>query len=171
MFRKNDRGEKTMSRYRQKNPFRISPEDPQPVCHEIKHRIYFSETDALGIVWHGNYAVFFERAITELGHRIGLSVDALKNANLATPLAQLHIDYKIPLYLDEEVTTKVKLYWSEGAILQYETCIINSRGEIACTGHVIQMFVDLTTREPMFLSPELWEECRKNWKAGKFANG
>ena len=63
MFRKNDRGEKTMSRYRQKNPFRISPEDPQPVCHEIKHRIYFSETDALGIVWHGNYAVFFERGI------------------------------------------------------------------------------------------------------------
>ena len=73
MFRKNDRGEKTMSRYRQKNPFRISPEDPQPVCHEIKHRIYFSETDALGIVWHGNYAVFFERAITELGHRIAPS--------------------------------------------------------------------------------------------------
>lgn len=159
-----------MSRYRKKNPFMTFPEDPAPIGFELKHRIYFSETDALGIVWHGNYAVYFERAITELGHRIGISVEQLKEANLATPLAQLHVDYKIPLYLDEEVTTCVKLYWSEGAMLQYEVCIINSKGETACTGHIIQMFVDLTTREPLWCSPELWETCKKNWKAGKFSD-
>ena len=48
-----------MSRYRQKNPFKNLPDAPQPLVHEVKHRIYFSETDALGIVWHGNYPVFF----------------------------------------------------------------------------------------------------------------
>ena len=157
-----------MSRYRQKNPFKNPPEAPQPLEHEIKHRIYFSETDALGIVWHGNYPVFFERAITELGHKIGMSATALKDANLATPLAQLHIDYRIPLFLDEEVTTKVKLHWSDGALLQYEVCIINSRGEIACSGHIIQMFICLDTREPLWISPDLWEICKNNWKAGVF---
>lgn len=159
-----------MSRYRQNTPFKVQPGDPPPLSHGMRHRIYFSETDALGIVWHGNYAVFFERVITELGHKIGLSATSLKEAGLATPLAQLHIDYKIPLYLDEEVTTQVKLYWSEGALLQYEACILNSQGRIACSGHIIQMFIDLETRTPLWLSPELWEECKKNWKAGKFSD-
>ena len=159
-----------MSRYRQKNPFKNLPDAPQPLVHEVKHRIYFSETDALGIVWHGNYPVFFERAITELGHKIGMSATTLKEANLATPLAQLHIDYRIPLYLDEEVTTKVKLHWSDGALLHYEVCILNSHGKIACTGHIIQMFINLNTREPLWLSPDLWEICKNNWKAGAFAN-
>ena len=157
-----------MSRYRKNNPFKVYPGDPAPIMHEIKHRIYFSETDALGIVWHGHYPVYFERAVTELGHKIGLSVTNLKDANLATPLAQLHIDYKIPLYLDEEVTTTAKLHWSDGAMLQYEVYITNSQGQIACTGHIIQMFIDLTTREPLWLSPELWETCKKNWKAGAY---
>lgn len=159
-----------MSRYRQKTPFNVSPDDPAPVSHQMKHRIYFSETDALGIVWHGNYAVYFERVLTELGHKIGMSASQLKEADLATPLAQLHIDYRIPLYLDEEVTTKVRLFWSDGAILQYEGTIINSKGEVACTGHIIQMFISLTTREPLWTSPDLWEECKKNWKAGKFSD-
>lgn len=159
-----------MSRYRQKNPFKNLPDAPQPLVHVVKHRIYFSETDALGIVWHGNYPVFFERAITELGHKIGMSATTLKEANLATPLAQLHIDYRIPLYLDEEVTTKVKLHWSDGALLQYEVCILNSHGKIACTGYIIQMFINLNTREPLWLSPDLWEICKNNWKAGAFTN-
>ena len=63
-----------MSRYRQKCPFKIEPGDPAPLRCSLKHRVYFSETDALGIVWHGNYAAYFERAITELGHRIGIPV-------------------------------------------------------------------------------------------------
>ena len=159
-----------MSRYRQKTPFRVYPEDPKPIVYEVKHRIYFSETDALGIVWHGNYAAYFERAITELGHKIGLSATQLKNAGLATPLAQLHIDYMVPLYLDEEVTTSVKLFWSDGAMLQYAVKIVNSRGDIACSGHIIQMFIDLNTRETLWGSPDLWEQCKANWKAGKFAN-
>ena len=159
-----------MSRYRQNTPFKKSPNAPSPLVYEKKHRIYFSETDALGIVWHGNYPIFFERAITELGHKIGLSVTSLKEANLATPLAQLHIDYRIPLYLDEEVTTKVKLHWSDGALLQYEVCIINSQGHIACTGHILQMFIDLNTREPLWISPDLWEKCKRDWEAGVFSN-
>ena len=159
-----------MSRYRQKNPFKHSADDPAPLVFSVKHRIYFSETDALGIVWHGNYAAYFERAITELGHRIGLSASNLKAADLATPLAQLHIDYKVPLWLDEEVTTTVKLHWSEGAMLLYEVSIVNSKGEEACSGHIIQMFIDLKTRETLWCSPKIWEECRQRWQKGEFTD-
>jgi len=159
-----------MSRYRQKCPFKSDPEFPPPLRYALKHRVYFSETDALGIVWHGNYAVYFERALTELGHRIGMSATQLKDAGLATPLAQLHIDYRLPLRLDEEITTQVALHWSDGAMLQYEVSILNSRGELACTGYIIQMFIDLNTREPLWGSPELWENCKKNWREGKLRN-
>ena len=159
-----------MSRYRQKCPFKIEPGDPAPLRCSLKHRVYFSETDALGIVWHGNYAAYFERAITELGHRIGMSASQLKDADLATPLAQLHIDYRIPLYLDEEITTQAALYWSEGAMLQYEVSILNSRGQTACTGYIIQMFAALHSRETLWVSPPLWENCKKNWKDGKLGN-
>ena len=40
---------------------------------EIELTIRFSETDAMGVVWHGNYLKFFEDAREYFGHKFGMS--------------------------------------------------------------------------------------------------
>ncbi len=153
---------------RRKPYFESIPGAPPPVKSFVSYRITIGEVDALGIVWHGNYPILFEKAATELGYKCGLTYAAYRDASIGAPLARLHVDYRSPLYLDDVVEVGAFLYWNEGARLNTEYVIRNSRGEVACTAYSVQLFVDLATREPLFCSPDLWENCKKRWLAGEF---
>ncbi|OQA85815.1 MAG: acyl-CoA thioesterase YbgC [Lentisphaerae bacterium ADurb.Bin242] len=153
---------------RRKPYFEPVPGAPPPVTASVSCRITIGEVDALGIVWHGNYPFLFEKAAAELGDKCGLTYAAYRAASIGAPLAQFHVDYCSPLYLDEIIEVSAFLHWSEGARLNMEFAIRNSKGETACTAYSVQLFVDLATREPLFCSPELWENCKKRWLAGEF---
>ena len=86
---------------RKKPYFESIPGAPPPVKSFVSYRITIGEVDALGIVWLGNYLILFEKAATELGYKCGLTYAAYRDASIGAPLAQLHVDYRSPLYLDE----------------------------------------------------------------------
>lgn len=153
---------------RKNHYFEPVPGAPPPVSVTVKRRLRFSEVDALGIAWHGRYPAFFEEAQTELGHKVGLTYDAFKEAGIAAPIVQLHTDYYAPLYLDDIFSVTASLCWSDGARLNTEYKLENGAGTLVCTGCTVQMFVDLRTREPLFCTPELWERCRERWRKGAF---
>ena len=105
---------------RSKPYFETADTAPAPVRVTIRRRLRFSDTDPLGIAWHGRYPAFFEEAQTELGHLCGLTYEAYRKAGIAAPITQLHTDYFKPLHLDEMFTVTASLIWSEGARLNTE---------------------------------------------------
>ena len=107
--------------------FEKIPGAPEPVSFETKRRVSFNEVDVMGIVWYGQYAVFFEQAQTELGRHCGLSYQDYYVSNLRAPIVKFHIDYFQPLYLDEEFSIKASYIWCEGAKLCIEYAIIRPR--------------------------------------------
>ncbi len=149
--------------------FRQSDGAPAPLVVSVKRRVSFNEADVMGIAWHGRYAAFFEEGSAELGRRCGLSYEEFDKASLRAPIVQLHIDYHLPLALDEEFTVVVSGIWSEGARLNTEYSAIKSDGSIAATGYTIQMLIDGESGEVCLTSPELLERCRKRWKAGELS--
>lgn len=153
---------------RRKDYFQKEPNSPLPIEVTISRRLRFSDVDALAIAWHGRYPQFFEEAQTELGHKCGLTYDAFRDEGLAAPIAQIHIDYFRPLLLDKMFTVKASLHWNEAARLNTEYLITGEDGLCACTGYTVQLFVDLKTREPLWLSPDMLIRCRQRWRAGEF---
>ncbi len=151
--------------------FSWKPGDPPPVEVRITHRIVFSEVDALAILWHGRYPALFEEAHTELGHKIGLTYAAFREANIAAPVARIQTDYLRPLHLDEVPTVSARLFWNEGARLDVDYRIFDEEGRLASTGCTSQLFVTLDTREPLWCPPDLWEQCKIRWKQGAFHAG
>ncbi len=141
---------------------------PDPVVVEIRRRVRFNEADPMAIAWHGRYPLFFEEASEELGRRCGLSYRDFYEAGLRAPIVELHIDYYKPLFLDEEFTVRASLIWHEGSRLNTEYHLIKRDGGLATSGYMVQLFVDHRTGEPLMISPELLERCRKRWKAGEF---
>jgi len=141
---------------------------PDPISFEVKRRVSFNEVDIMGIVWYGQYAIYFEQAQTELGRRCGLSFQDYYICGLRAPIVKFHIDYYQPLHLDEEFTVKASYIWSEGAKLHIEYSVIKTDGSIASRGYTVQMFVDSTKHQPYIVSPESLEKLRANWKEGKF---
>ncbi len=154
---------------REKNEsyFEKIPGAPNPISFEIKRRVSFNEVDIMGIVWYGQYAIYFEQAQTELGRRCGLSFQNFYLANLRAPIVKFHSDYCAPLYLDEEFKVRATYVWSQGAKLQIEYAIIKKDGQIATRGYTIQMFID-HKNNLCIVAPEILEKLRENWKKGKF---
>jgi len=148
--------------------FEKIPGSPKPISFEIKRRVSFNEVDIMGIVWYGQYAIYFEQAQTELGRKCGLSFQDYYRSGLRGPIVKFHIDYYQPLYLDEEFTVRASYIWSEGAKLPIEYTIIKNNGSIATRGYTVQMLIDGKNNQPYIISPEILERMRKSWKKGKF---
>ena len=157
------------ARRRKGGYFRQSDEAPAPLVVRRKRRVSFGEADVMGIAWHGRYVSFFEEGSAELGRRCGLSYEEFAEANLRAPIVQLHIDYHLPLALDEEFTVEVSGIWCEGARLNTEYAAIKSDGSIAATAYTVQMLIDGESGETCLTSPELLERCRRRWRAGELS--
>lgn len=154
---------------RKKQYFNDGEGVPEPLKISVKKRVQFGQVDALAIVWHGRYPEFFEAANSELCRKIGLSYEDMYRENVGAPIAQLHVDYKSPLMLSEEFTTEAAIHWDEGAKLNIEYKITAQDERLICTAYTVQLFIDLKTREPLWVSPELLENFRIRWRNGEFS--
>lgn len=157
-----------MLRRKKNSYFERREGDPEPIKVSVRKRAQFNEVDAMGVVWHGNYMKYFEEAAAELGRKTGLGYKAYYEAKIQAPIVQLHTDYHKPLFLDEEFTVEASFVWSEGARLHTEFAIRREDGVIAASGYTVQMFMDALTKEPVLVTPQLLESCRKRWRAGEF---
>lgn len=141
---------------------------PAPIVVEVKRRVRFNEADAMAIVWHGRYPLYFEEASEELGRKCGLSYPEYFEAGLRAPVIELHIDYFKPLFLDEEFTIRASLVWNEGSRLNTEYQLIKQDTSVASSAYMVQLFTDEKTGEPFMVSPELLVRVRRKWAAGEF---
>lgn len=148
--------------------FERVPGAPEPIVVEIKRRVRFNEADPMAIVWHGRYPLFFEEASEELGRRCGLSYHEFFEAGVRAPVVELHIDYFLPLYLEEEFVIRASLIWNEGSRMNTEYQLIKQNGKLASSAYMIQLFTNHLTGEAYAVSPILLEQCRIRWKAGEF---
>ncbi len=85
--------------------------------HRFPVRVYYSDTDCGGIVYHGRYLDFAEHARTELLREVARSRNLegsqtllLKQDNLAFVVKSITVDYQKPAYLDDllEVETEIE---------------------------------------------------------------
>ncbi len=157
-----------MTRRKKNDYFNVPDDAPKLISASITRRCQFSEVDALAIVWHGRYVSFFEEAATELGHKCGLTYEAMREAGVTAPVAQLHIDYYRPLHLNERFTVQASVIWCEGAKLNTQFVITGEDGSCACTGYTVQMFVEAETEEVCILPPPLLAAFHDKWLAGAF---
>lgn len=65
--------------------------------------VRFSEVDAMGIVWHGNFVKYMEDGRESFGRRFGLGYFDLYDQGLMVPLVKMDIDYKLQLKCGERI--------------------------------------------------------------------
>ena len=153
---------------RQKTYFETEPGAPPPVQATVRHRVSFSEVDAMAIAWHGRYLQFFEKASEALGRLVGLSYEDYREAGLRGPVVQAHVDYYEPAVLAETLIVTARWVWCEATRLDTEYTVLKENGRIGATGYTVQMFTDGETGEPRLTDPPILEQCRRRWRDGAF---
>lgn len=130
------------------------------LTHSQEVRIRFNETDAMGIVWHGNYISYFEDGRESFGRAHGISYPEILAAGFTTPIVKSSCEHKLSLRYGDVIRVDTTFVNTPAAKIIFKYKIFNSQNELVCTGETTQVFLDndgnLQLNNPPFYA---------NWKS------
>jgi acyl-CoA thioester hydrolase len=110
--------------------------------HKISYRVYYEDTDAGGIMYHGNFINFCERARTEYINDRGATNREIWEKGTGMVVRHLDADYLSPAYLEDmlEVVTCVEAVQNSSFIMKQtiyrdETILFDMKVVLVCVNH------------------------------------
>lgn len=116
--------------------------------HEIQLRVRYAETDKMGVVYHGNYAQYFEVARVEMLRSLGVSYRSMEDSGVMLPVVNLNIDFKKPALYDELLTVKTTLKDMPGVRIHFDYELFNQHEELLAQASTVLVFVDMENKRP-----------------------
>jgi acyl-CoA thioester hydrolase len=125
--------------------------------HEIQVRVRYSETDQMGVVYHGSYIPFFEMGRVEWLRNKGVSYKSLEESGIALPIVSMTINYKKPARYDDLLTIKTRFKKYSSVKIEFDCEIFGEQNDLLTTAHFILVFVDMKTGRPLVPPREILE--------------
>lgn len=122
--------------------------------HQIEIRVRYSETDQMRVVYHGNYAQYFEVGRVEWLRNKGVSYKWMEENGIMLPVVSLTMNYKKPARYDELLTLKTILKKQASVKIEFDYELYNEKEELLTTGNSVLVFVDAKTGRP--IAPPLY---------------
>ncbi len=116
---------------------------------EIQIRVRYGETDQMGVVYHGNYALYLEMGRIEWLRKMGISYKNMEENGIMLPVISMTLNYKRPAHYDDLINVKTQLKSRPSAKIEFEYEITNEQGEILTTATVVLVFIDMKTNRPI----------------------
>jgi acyl-CoA thioester hydrolase len=123
---------------------------------ENKIRVRYAETDQMNVVYHGNYAQYFEVARAESIRQLGLTYKDIEAMGIVMPVVELHTKFLRPAHYDDLLTVKtiLKELPPDHRIEFYQE-VYNEEEKLLATGKVVLYFMDLKKMEKTKMPEEL----------------
>lgn len=116
--------------------------------HEYNVRVRYSETDQMGVVYHGNYAQYFEMGRVEWLRNIGFSYKFMEESGIMLPVVSLSINYKKPARYDDLLRVRTIFKNQTSVKIEFDYEIYNEANELLTIANSILVFVDMKTARP-----------------------
>ena len=134
------------------------------IVHETKIRIPYVDVDQMGYVYHSHYVEYFDMARTEMIRSVGIPNRKLEEIGYMLPVIEVHIDYGLPVFCDDEITVRTILKeLTRGATATFHYEIYRGEEKIL-TGHVKIVFVHRDTRKPCRMPQVLYDKLLPYFK-------
>jgi acyl-CoA thioester hydrolase len=117
--------------------------------HKVEVRVRYSETDQMGVVYHGNYIPYFEIGRVEWLRNKGISYKTMEENGIALPIVSMNINYKKPARYDELLTVHTVFKSQSSVKVEFDCAIYNESNELLTTAQFILVFVLLKTGKPV----------------------
>ena len=114
-------------------------------------RVRYAETDAMGIVYHTNYIVWFEVGRGEFLRQMGGNYREFEAQGLYLPVTEVDARFIAPARYDDVVVvrTSVSEARSRSVTMQYEV-LMQDTGQLLVTGHTKHFCTDREGRVRRF---------------------
>ena len=77
--------------------------------HNFKQKVFYSDTDAYGVVWHGSYLRWLEMGRIYFCEMFNHTLPELEAKNIVLPVAEINIKYRHSAKLNDEVVIKTNI--------------------------------------------------------------
>ncbi len=124
--------------------------------------VQFYHLDPMEVVWHGNYAKFFEEARCALLNVIDYNYPQMRDSGYAWPIVDMRTKFIGPARFGQRIVVTATLVEYEMRIKIDYVIRDETSGETLTKGQTIQVAVDGQTGEMCYESPPiLFEKVRK----------
>jgi len=125
-------------------PFKEAIVNPSPIFNfNTEIRVRLPETDAMGIVFHGNYFTYLEVGRVDYLRNLKLSEGVRPIKDFENVVVAAHLDYKSPAGLDDCITIDVRTRDIKNSSFTFEFRLRNkSSNRVIALGYTTHCAID-----------------------------
>ena len=124
-------------------------------------RVRYAETDQMNVVYHGNYAQYFEAARGEAIRSLGVTYSEIEQAGVIMPVVELNIKYLRPAHYDNLLTVITELReWPEDHRIRFHHEVYNEAGKLLTTGSILLYFLKASDMSKTTMPEKLAEKLK-----------
>ncbi|HTF21051.1 MAG TPA: thioesterase family protein [Chryseolinea sp.] len=115
---------------------------------ETRVRVRYGETDQMGYVYYGTYAMYYEVARVESLRQLGLTYRSIEDMGVMMPVLENKSRYLAPALYDENLRIVTTLREAPRVRIRFEYEIYNEAGSLLHTGETLLAFVSKASGKP-----------------------
>jgi acyl-CoA thioester hydrolase len=128
---------------------------------ETKIRVRYAETDQMNVVYHGNYAQYFETARAESIRELGFTYKQMEAMDIIMPIVEIHIKYIRPAHYDDLLTVKAILKeLPTDHRIEFHHEVFNEKEKLLTLGRAVLYFINAKTKERTKMPEALYEKVK-----------
>ncbi len=128
---------------------------------ETKLRVRYAETDQMNVVYHGNYAQYFEVGRAETIRHMGFTYKDMEAMGIIMPIVEWHAKFIRPAHYDDLLTVKTTLKeLPTDHRIEFHQEVYNEKEKLLTTGKVVLYFMTADTMEKTTMPDTLLEKLK-----------
>ncbi|MBS1781154.1 MAG: acyl-CoA thioesterase [Bacteroidetes bacterium] len=121
-------------------------------------RVRYGETDQMGYLYYGYYALYYEVGRAEAIRQLGFTYKELEDMGIVMPVAELNAKYLRPALYDNLITVKTILKeLPEGPKIQFHSELYNEQEQLLNVGVTTLVFFDPKEKKKINMPAELYQ--------------
>lgn len=119
-------------------------------------RVRYGETDQMGYLYYGYYALYYEQGRAEAIRQLGFTYKELEEAGILMPVVAMNAKYLRPALYDDLiiVKTSLELLDKESPQITFISRLYNEAGKLLNEGSVSLVFINAQNKKKIPI-PEL----------------
>lgn len=111
--------------------------------HIFEQKVFYSDTDAYGVVWHGSYLRWLEMGRVGVCEMLGHNLIDLKEKDIVLPVVNLNVKYKMSAKLNDVVVTETEISEFNGFTVKFKQIIRSKEtGKVCIDAEVFVVAID-----------------------------
>jgi acyl-CoA thioester hydrolase len=115
---------------------------------ETSIRVRYAETDQMGYVYYGHYAMYYEVGRVESLRQLGLTYREIEEMGVMMPVLENKSRYLAPARYDDLLRVVTTLREKPGVRIKFEYEIFNGQNTLIHQGETVLVFINKLTNRP-----------------------